>query len=246
MKERIQGDLLAAGVRPGGVVLVHSSLRAMGSVPGGAESVVRGLLGALGQEGTLLMPALSYESCHAGSPVFDVLRTPSCIGAIPEHFRTRPGTIRSVCPTHSVCGVGPRAGELLGQHRLDNTPCGEHSPFRQMRDDGQILFLGCGLRPNTSMHAVEEVAGAPYLFGGDVEYRLILADGTERRQVCRAHGFAGWRQRYDRLGPLLGEGGLKVGKVLEATVHVVECQVMWQRALEAMAAEPLYFVERRE
>jgi NAD(P)-dependent dehydrogenase (short-subunit alcohol dehydrogenase family) len=37
--ERIAADLCAAGVRAGGVLLVHSSLRALGPVPGGAETV---------------------------------------------------------------------------------------------------------------------------------------------------------------------------------------------------------------
>jgi len=81
---------------------VHTSLRSLGKVPGGAETVVRGLLYALGENGTLLTPALSYASVGVNNPVFDVLHTPSCVGALPEYFRTRPGTIRSVHPTHSV------------------------------------------------------------------------------------------------------------------------------------------------
>ena len=37
---RIARDLLSCGVRPGGVLLVHASLRSMGRVPGGAETVL--------------------------------------------------------------------------------------------------------------------------------------------------------------------------------------------------------------
>jgi len=48
------------GVRPGGVLLVHSSLSSLGYVPGGPETVIQALLKALGPGGTLLMPALSY------------------------------------------------------------------------------------------------------------------------------------------------------------------------------------------
>ena len=77
----------ALGVRRGDRLLVHSSLRSLG---GGfsPDDVIRGLLEALGEEGTLMFPALSYESCNAGHPVFDVLRTPSNVGVIPEKFRT--------------------------------------------------------------------------------------------------------------------------------------------------------------
>ncbi len=56
-----------------------------------------------------------------------------------------------------------------------------------------------GLRPNTSMHGVEELVEPPYLFGDDITYTLHLGD--ERREVtCRRHAFAGWVQRYERGG----------------------------------------------
>lgn len=246
-QRRIASDSLSAGLRPGGIVLVHSSLSSMGRVPGGPETVIRGLTRALGPEGTLLLPALSYEHVGARQPVFDLLRTPANVGVIPEHFRKRPGTVRSVHPTHSVCGIGPRLHDILGEHHLDQTPCGEHSPYRKLRDlSGQILFLGCGLRPNTSMHGVEELAKAPYLFGEMVAYRIILPDGGEMSLRCRRHSFAGWRQRYDRVESLLRPGKeIKTGRVLGAGAHVVESRAMWERALEALESDPFHFVERR-
>ncbi|HOS93413.1 MAG TPA: AAC(3) family N-acetyltransferase [Armatimonadota bacterium] len=244
---RIAEGLIGAGVRSGGTVLVHSSLKSLGRVPGGPETVILGLLEAIGPEGTLLLPALSYATVHAANPVFDVRRTPSCVGAIPEYFRTRPGTLRSVSPTHSVCGVGPRAEELLAKQQLDDTPCGPHSAFRALPDiGGQIVMLGCGLAPNTSMHAVEEVAEAPYLFGATVEYRVVLFDGRETRLRVRRHAFAGWRQRYERLAWILPPEALRAGPVLEATAHVIEAAVMWPMAVETIGREPYYFVEREE
>ena len=244
---RICDGARESGMRRGGTALVHSSLSSMGIVPGGAETVVQGLLSALGETGTLLMPALSYAHVDMAHPVFDMRRTPSNVGAIPEHFRRRRGTVRSIHPTHSVCGVGPDTDEILGSHQRDESPCGANSPFRRLRDcGGQILFLGCGLRPNTSMHGVEELVEPPYLFGEMVSYRAILPDGSEVVGRTRRHGFSGWSQRYDRVGPLLGEDGLSEGKVLQATVHVLACRTMWDRAREALRADPFFFVERRK
>ncbi|MBC7234935.1 MAG: AAC(3) family N-acetyltransferase [Chloroflexi bacterium] len=246
-RRRICAELLRVGLRRGGIVLVHSSLSSLGHVPGGPETVILGLLEALGPDGTLLMPALSYELVGPEQPVFDVLRTPSNVGAIPEHFRTRSGTLRSIHPTHSVCGVGRLAGGILAEHHLDDTPVGPHSPFRRVRDlGGQILFLGCGLRPNTSMHGVEELAEVPYLFGETYIYRIIDAQGREWSARHRHHNFAGWRQRYDRVADLLTAGAeIKAGRVLQATVHILQARPMWRRALEALRSDPFYFVERR-
>ncbi|MFH1006715.1 MAG: AAC(3) family N-acetyltransferase [Candidatus Latescibacterota bacterium] len=245
-QKRIAEDLWAGGLRRGGAVLVHSSLSSMGTVPGGAETVIRGLLDALGPKGTLLMPAHSYKHVDSERPVFDVVRTPSNIGAIPEVFRTRPGTMRSLCPTHSVCGVGAQTERLLKDHQLDDTPCGAHSPYRMLRDvGGQILFLGCGLSPNTSMHGVEEMADPPYLFGSILSYRVILPDRTEIQVMCRQHDFSGYAQRYDRIGPLLQGETLRIGMVLSASIQILECRAMWEQAYAALKRDPFFFVEPR-
>ncbi len=242
---KLVNDLLALGVRPGGVLLVHSSLRSLGPLHGGAETVVQGLLEALGPSGTLLMPALSYASVGAQSPFFDVKNTPSCVGALPEYFRTRPGTVRSVHPTHSVCSQGARVEELLGQHHLSTTPCGPESPFARLPGvDGQILFLGCGLRPNTSMHAIEERVIPLYLYGDVIEYRVTFTNGNQRQMQVRCHNFRGWIQRYDRVEGLLASPDLRYGNVLQAHCHLVESAGLWQAVLAKLKEDPIYFVDR--
>jgi aminoglycoside 3-N-acetyltransferase len=243
-------DLLALGVRPGGVLLVHSSLRSLGPQFSrsnqGAEMAVQALLEVLGPSGTLLMPALSYETVNRDNPRFDVRGTPACIGALQEYFRTRPGTLRSVHPTHSVCAVGRQAGELLSDHHLDTTPCGARSPFAKLpRTGGQILFIGCGLRPNTSMHAVEEHVEPPYLYGGLVDYQVTLADGSQASMTVRRHNFKGWAQRYDRLAEVQ-KHGLAKGPVLQAECWLVEAAEMERAALGALRGDPLFFVEREQ
>ena len=244
-RERIADDLRALGVRAGGTLLVHSSLSSLGQVPGGAETVVLSLLSALGTEGTLLVPALSYQRVHVGQTVFDARRTLSNIGVVAEHFRLRAGTTRSLHPTHSVCGIGAEVARLLCDHHLDTTPVGAHSPFRRLREvGGQLLFLGCGMRPNTSMHGVEELVEPPYLFDARTTYTLIAEDGSKREMHCRRHGFDNWAQRYERLESLLEGDELRVGKVMAATAHLVEVEAMWVRGEEALRREPFFFVER--
>ena len=238
-------DLFSLGVRSEGVLLVHSSLKSLGPVPGGAETIIQGLLQSLGKNGTLLMPALTYETVRSPNFVFDLLSTPSCVGIIPEIFRLRTGTQRSLHPTHSVCAVGPLADELLAPHARDSTPCGPNSPFHRLPDfGGQILMLGCGLRPNTSMHAIEEFVGPPYLFGSSVTYSLTNENGNRAEKKYRTHNFNGWEQRYDRVGDLLAIPDYFVGKVREAKSHLIESHALKEAALAQLQKNPLYFVDQ--
>lgn len=245
MQDEFVRHLLELGVRPGGVLMVHSSLKALGPRAGGPAGVIEALRRALGPDGTLLMPALTYATVTPERPFYDARRTPSCVGVIPETFRLAPGVRRSLHPTHSVCAAGPMTGDLLGAHASDRTPCGVGSPFRRLPQvRGQILMLGCGLEPNTSMHAIEELVVPPYLFGEPLAYTMVLEDGSRVERMYTPHDFAGWKQRYDRIGQMLEAPALRVGAVLGARCHLLDAPRLWERALEALRADPLAFVER--
>jgi aminoglycoside 3-N-acetyltransferase len=235
-------DFNRLGVGEGDAIMVHASFKALGAVPGGIETLIGALLEALGESGTLLLPALSYM--QEPRDIHDTRSTPSNVGAIPEYFRLRSATKRSLHPTHSVCGVGRLTETLLGEHHLDTTPCGPHSPFRKLLDHGgKVVLLGCGLKPNTTMHAIEEYAEPPYLFGPECEYQITDLSGKSFKKSYRTHGFDGWAQRYDRVALLPDTGFLRRGKVLEAETCVLDGAGLRQAALARLAEEPFFFVE---
>ncbi len=241
---RMAADLCALGIEQGDVLLVHSSFKSLGTVPGGIETAIRGLLESVGSEGTLLLPALSYmqEPHH----LHDARNTPSCVGAIAEFFRLRQGTLRSLHPTHSLCGVGRHVEALFADHNRDHTPCGPHSPLRTMIDLGaKIVMLGCGLRPNTTMHAIEEFVEPPYVFGGECTYHITDLGGHTFEKTYIRHGFDGWRQRYDRVADLSqAVDFMRTGRVLQAETHVLYTPLLKNAAIAAMQEAPFYFVER--
>jgi aminoglycoside 3-N-acetyltransferase len=99
--------------------MVHSSLGKVGYSVGGPVVVVRALLEVLTPQGTLVMPAESPSMSNPGEhlPVFDPRTTPTTMGAIPEAFRTYPGTRRSNHPLVSVCANGPHAETITAEPR---------------------------------------------------------------------------------------------------------------------------------
>lgn len=241
--EKISGQAALLGINKGDTLLVHSSLRSLGGAS--PLDVIDGLRDALGEEGTLVFPTLSYLNCNPRNPVFDYYETKSNVGALPEYFRTEiKGVVRSMSPTHSCAAIGKNAEFVTNGHILDKTPCGANSPFRRVMElGGKILFIGCGMTCNTSMHAVEELSEPSYLYGGDFEYTFTDSKGMTYKAPCRAHGFKNVAQRYERLADLLTGDELRVGKILKADCHLVETKAMWEKADKKYREEPYYFID---
>ncbi len=239
-RETLRDDLAALGVRPGDIVLMHSSFKSIGIDD--PETILGALTDALGPEGTLLLPALSYLQVPAD--LHDTRATPTCVGFLTEYFRKRPGTLRSLHPTHSVCGIGARRDEMLASHAEDRTPCGSHSPFRRnIEMGGKILMLGCGLRPNTTMHAVEELVGPPYVFGPTCCYTITDREGRVFRKEYVTHGFKGVAQRYDLAAALLTGGEIRRGLVGRADSYLMDAAALCRRAIDQLRKDPMSFVE---
>lgn len=251
-KTQLQRDLYALGIRPGDTVLMHVSYRSLGGIDGGPGAFFSAFMELLGKDGTLILPALSYLDVTEDSPEFDLAKTPSCVGYLPEFFRTQvPGVIRSMHPTHSCCLLGSRAAELSADHELDDTPVGPHSPFARLPQlGGKILMLGCGTDCNTSMHGVEETAEPPYLFDRTRRTNYILHNGVRTvHQHALRHSFAEngvhcYEQHYSRVIPLLPEGTAAHGNVLSADAWLLSAAAVWEAGRKKLLEDPFYFVER--
>jgi aminoglycoside 3-N-acetyltransferase len=173
-RDTLTAGLRALGVEPGEILLVHSPLSSLGWVCGGAVTVVRATLDALGPEGTLVVPAQTgdlsdpavwrnppvpeewWETIRATMPAYDPLVTPSRgVGVIPETVRTWPGALRSAHPQTSFAALGARAAEIVDGHAPD-CRLGEHSPLARLEKLGaRVLMLGTDYGTCTAFHLAE-------------------------------------------------------------------------------------------
>ncbi len=245
-RQDIAEGLAALGVRAGDALLVHSSLSRFGHVEGGADAVVDALLDAVGPEGTVAVPTHTWGTVDAEQPVFDVRSTPSMVGRITEVFRIRAEARRSLHPTHSCAAIGRRRDELLSDHETQVTPCGGKSPYQRLMDcGGKVVFLGIGLRSNTSFHALEELACVPWLFDRLQMLYTVDYEGRRRAVPSRRHSSDMLRD-FEKVEPVLEErGALVKGGIGDATVRVLDAAAARDIIVPMLAEDPFLLLAPR-
>ncbi len=145
-----------AGMKRGSTVMIQSSWGEFYNCTGTPDELIKEILKALGEEGTLCMACMPRVG---KDEVFDVRNSPSTAGYLSECFRKYPGVKRSINERHSVCGIGPNADYLLNEHHLGETAWDEKSPYYKFSKVNALMF-GFGLGPywlGTIAHCVDSL-----------------------------------------------------------------------------------------
>ena len=198
-RTRLAETLHELGARPGGVLMVHVRLSALGWMVGGIDAVVWALRDVVGPSGTLMAFTgwedspyhvsfwpKRWRDAYRDQPPFDPTTSAARrdFGRFPERLRTWPGARRSSHPEVSFAALGPAAAELLADPE-DDDPWGPTGPLgRLVANGGQVLMLGAPLARLTLCHhaeAIADVEGKRYH-----EYRVpMLRDGRTEWVDCR-------------------------------------------------------------
>ena len=244
--DSLEADFTAIGIESGMVLVVHSSLSAMGWVNGGPVGVIIALQHVLGSTGTLVMPAHStglsdpreWENPPVPQSWWHIIRetmpayrpdlTPSRnMGVISETLRKQKGVLRSSHPHFSFCALGARAREITDHHSLA-FGMAEESPVAKVYDlGGHVLLLGVGHDRNSSLHLAEYRATYPT--------KRIVQEGTP---ICTS-GVRTWTtfenieldaSDFERIGDAFvnSEAG---NEVHHGRVGLADCQLMPPREI---------------
>ncbi|RFU81492.1 fad binding domain-containing [Trichoderma arundinaceum] len=220
---------------PDPVILLHSSLRSVGFVPGFAPALIHSLLAALGSSGTLVVPTHTGDNSDPAAwqappvpeswwqpirdsiPAFDrATTTTRVVGVVPETLRTWPGARRSAHPQTSFAALGPKAEYMIEGH-TSNCRLGESSPLAKLEAvNAWVLLLGVGWDKCTAFHLAEYRLQSPRFENNSF---AIMLDG--QRQWLTVRDVAITDDDFEQLGADFERDC----RVIRGNVGAAECRL---------------------
>ncbi|MGN0480936.1 MAG: AAC(3) family N-acetyltransferase [Lachnospiraceae bacterium] len=163
-KEFLKQQLADMGLKSDDSLMLHSSMKAIGSVAGGADTVIDAFMEYF-SDGMFMTPAHTWRQMSDTYNVFDPAVEPACVGIIPNIFMKRENVYRSLHPTHSIAAFGRNAMEYVRGDENFDTPCNPAGCFGRLKDiNAKILLAGVTHARNTYIHSIEESFDVPDRF----------------------------------------------------------------------------------
>ena len=219
-KQDILEGIKSLDIKPTDTLLIHSSMKAIGEVEGGANTVLDAFMEYM-KDGLLVFPTHTWAQINDEYRIFRPETEPSCVGVLTNLFRRRPFVYRSWHPTHSVAAYGRDAKSYVSGEEKNTTPCARNGCMGKLYDrKAKILFLGCSLKRNTYLHGVEEWNQIGNRLSDNYHpYQIMTPDGRLLSCPMRGHQnpVGDISQNYDKmLEPFLKKGIATQGRIGDA------------------------------
>jgi len=243
--------LHSLGISPGDAVVVHGSLKSFGIVEGGAAAVSEAVMTAVGTQGLITMPMLTFSEDEHG----DLLREPTVgakvhTGLIPATFATLPDVRKADHPLYAFSYFGRDAESLARECERLMLPYGADQPLHCLfARRGKIVQLGVDDVTNTSIHVAEELADPEYLAEKKSVSRITVDDFfalpvEARREVMRRHR-TGPRRDFRKCTPLIEAAGLRRTAIVgSARVAVTDFTGMCELLIAEIRRNPDFMLSR--
>ena len=245
-KQNIIEAIKELGIEPTDTLLIHSSMKAIGEVEGGADTVLDAFMEYL-RDGLLILPTHTWEQMNENYRVFHVATEPSCVGLLTNLFRIRKGVIRSWHPTHSVAAYGRDALDYISGEEFSETPCPRTGCWGKLYDrQAKILFLGCSPKKNTYLHGVEEWNGIENRLTDSYRpYQIMTPEGVLIDRPLRGHynPIGDISFNYDKMmPPFLHHGIAKEGLIGDAKCYLCDAVGMAELTSSYLQRDPDLFL----
>lgn len=250
-KADLKEQLAQMGLTCEDAVLIHSSMKAIGEVEGGADTVVDTFMEFL-KDGQFMAPTHTWKQMGPEHPVFDPETDPCCVGIIPEIFRKREGVVRSLHPTHSMAVYGKNAREYVKGEENLHTPCDPSGCWGRLREiHAKILLIGVTHARNTYIHSIEESFDIPErLTEEPAAFQMRMPDGSIKDVPMHRHynrKMAHISEAFDKLADYYCQtGAAKKVKFGDADCILCDAEKLFEKTGDILKKKPDFFIPDEE
>lgn len=230
------------------VVLMHSSLKAIGETEGRGEGLLEAFIEYFTADGGLLcIPTHTWAFLGDTSKItLDLCDPKSCIGTLPNLAAKHPQAVRSLHPTHSMVVFGKDAAVFAAGEETMITPAHPNGCYGKIfARGGYIMLVGVGHNRNTYLHCVEEMLEVPNRLAVEPRTATVrYKDGHIEKQLIYPH---------DAIG--LGDVSLRYPKfedafryyncIVDGKIGDADVQLCSARGMKAVM-EQVYIKNNRE
>lgn len=240
-KQLLIHDLKNAGILPGMLLHVKVSMRALGQVEGGAETLLEALLDVVGDQGTIVADAfiesypLPFAKCHRGN--LSTIHSPSYAGAFVNAMIEHPQMHRSRHPIQRFVAIGAKAKSLMEAHTPQSNG---YWVMEQLAALGAYnLNIGASVIGVGTTHvAVEKTGLKKKIVPRGVNYINENGEST----IFKVNWSGGCNKGFVKFVPLYQKEGLIVtGKVGNAQTSLTKMQDTLNLEMAILKKNPAFF-----
>jgi aminoglycoside 3-N-acetyltransferase len=238
----LEKNLTDAGIKAGDTLLVHSSMKSIGQVEDRADGVFRALMNVITEAGLLLFPTFSDRSVTGSNPDYHPATSPAWTGILPELFRKRSDTVRSLHPFHSLTAWGRDAVSFTAGHDQFDTAFDIRSPWgRLLERDAKVLLIGVDLTSATFLHPVEQWCNVPVLSKEPFLRYIVDDQGNRTPRTIHWHTGAHSENYFRAESLLLEQNGMKKCQFGAAPSFLMNCRKTLQIMEPVLKQNPDFF-----
>ena len=243
-------DIEAMRIKKTDTLLIHSSMKAIGAVDGGADTALDAFIEHLVLDGAglLIFPTHTWATIPKETDIYDPATSPSCVGILTNLFMKRANAFRSLNPTHSVAAMGRDAKEYVKGDENFTTPLGKGGCWHRLIErKAKIMFIGCPLSKNTFIHGVEEWCSIENrLTANAAACKIKLNDGTFIERPSHGHQspVPDISANYKKMEPVfLRAGAAYEGKLGDARCVICDAEKIAEITTQHLKANPDMFLD---
>lgn len=244
-KEHFKNNLKKLGIKQNDSLLIHSSMKSIGNVEGGADTVIDAFVEYV-SKGLIIFPTHTWEQMKDNYNISDPEKEPSFVGVLSNIFMKRKNVFRSLHPTHSIAAYGKNAKNFVQGEEMFDTPLNRKGCWGKIYDlKSKILFIGCSLNKNTIIHGVEEWCKIPNRLSDKYQnLKIKVEDKIIEKPIRRHHNDHGdVSENYGKIEkPLLKLGIAKIGKFGDAKTYLVDSYKMINLVFDFLKKDPDLFL----